>query len=123
MTPSKRRGKTAQGVQPFDANKLIHDLETLAAPGTTIDGPGYLVSSVLADQQEQLAQELLGLVVELRNKLELYLDFQTSSSTDDTVKLETEAAVEWMGQTIEDLVATIVGLESTSWESADPVAS
>jgi hypothetical protein len=123
MRPPKRRGKTAHGVQPFDANKLIYDLETLAAPGTTIDGPGYSLPRVLGGQQEQLAEDILELVAELKLKLGRYLAFRTSGSADDTVKLDTEAAIEWVDVTIEDLVATIVGVEATSGRSADPVAS
>ena len=76
------------------------------------------------DQQEQLAEEMGGLVAELRHKLERYLALETMLATDALARADIEEAVEWMQGTIEDLMATVVGIEpNTLTSSADPVTS
>ncbi len=123
MRPPTGSGHAAQGEPPFEVNKVLYDLETAAAPGLAIEGPTYEVPLVLVDRQEELAEDIFELVADLKFKLERYLAFRTSGTPDDTVKLDTESAIEWVDQTIGDLVATIVGIEAMSRRSADPVAS
>lgn len=78
----------------------------------------------LLDQQEQLAEEVGGLVVELSHKLERYMAIEIMLATGESARADINEAVEWMRGTIEDLVATVVGIEPNTLESvADPISS
>lgn len=70
-----------------------------------------------------MEDEITGLVLDLRDKLGCYLTLQIEQSTDDVARLDTESAVEWMERTVEDLVATIVGMATNSTDSAAAVAA
>lgn len=61
---------------------------------------------------EQLADDLLGLAEALKHKLKGYSSCPSAASADPLWAQETEGAVTWMKTTVEDLVATLVGLQA-----------
>lgn len=63
-------------------------------------------------RQQQLAAETIGLMSKLNRKLESYLAYQAGSHLDESSKLLNDDAVVWMRQTLDDLGATVAGMEA-----------
>lgn len=91
---------------PASRDSLLHEL-----PGNhrTHTAGG---SAPCTGEQQQLADDLLGLAQALRIKLEGYSSCGSAASADPQWAQETGNAVAWMKTTIEDLTATIVGLQA-----------
>lgn len=106
----------------YDLSKLNLTAKSSHWPRTLAGGAISDIPLIQVDQTEQLEDEIAGLVVDLRDKLGCYLALQIEQSTDDVARLDTESAVEWMEKTVEDLVATIVGMATKSTDSAAAVA-
>ncbi|WP_343319857.1 hypothetical protein AAFM46_04705 [Arthrobacter sp. TMP15] len=67
-----------------------------------------------AQQHQQVSGEIVELVVELKDKLRDYLALNALSPTSGSAPNDTRDAVKWMENTIEDLLATVVGVEATT---------
>ncbi|MHA7304932.1 hypothetical protein ACX80E_06770 [Arthrobacter sp. TMN-49] len=108
---------------PFgDVGRLTLELQALSEPDVPVGCATGEPPLMLLDRQEVLASEVVALVVELHHKLELYLATNSRLATDEVLRLDAEAAVAWMQETIEDLVATVVGIEEIDPNPpADPV--
>lgn len=96
-------------------------MSRLPAPGESLDygslgnpGPRTSGSSLCCPgtRQEQLADDLLGLAQTLTLKLEDYSSCPSAASADPEWAQESGNAVAWMKTTVEDLTATIVGLQA-----------
>lgn len=68
----------------------------------------------LLDRQERLAEDVTGLVVALKQKLESYQALKGLLAADESERADIYEALEWMRRTIEDLLATVVGIEATN---------
>ncbi|ALO67758.1 hypothetical protein AS189_16340 [Arthrobacter alpinus] len=104
----------------YDLRKLSLAVKSSPGPGT-LAGADLNISLIQVDQAEQLAGEITGLVLDLRDKLGCYLALQNVESVDHVARIDTESAVEWMEKTIDDLVATIVGISTESTKIAAEV--
>ena len=105
----------------YDLSRLSLTSKSTQRPRTLAGGVEVDISLIQLDQIEQLEDEIAGLVVDLRDKLGCYLSLQIEQSTDDVARLDTESAVEWMEKTVDDLVATIVGMATKPTGSAAAV--
>ncbi|SEE63128.1 hypothetical protein SAMN04489740_1976 [Arthrobacter alpinus] len=90
---------------------LKKELATYLPP--LADGSAHEASFTEADCQAQAAREVIGLVEMLRDTLEGYLAIRAGLSPDESSRIDTAEAGQWMQRTIDDLVATIVGIEAT----------
>ncbi|ALV44593.1 hypothetical protein MB46_02715 [Arthrobacter alpinus] len=90
---------------------LRKELATYLPPLAGGSAHEALLSEV--DCQAQAAREVVGLVEMLKDSLEGYLAIRAGLSSDESSRIDTAEAGEWMQRTIDDLVATIVGIEAT----------
>ncbi|PYI65121.1 hypothetical protein CVV68_19545 [Arthrobacter livingstonensis] len=56
--------------------------------------------------------DTIGIIAKLDRKLECYLAVQSASPSEESSKLINDSAVVWIRQTLEDLAATIEGIEA-----------
>ena len=123
MNRSPRSRQSASDSPFYDLSKLSLAAKSSRWQGTLASGADLDISLIQVDQAEQLEDEITGRVLDLRDKLGCYLTLQIEQSTDDVARLDTESAVEWMERTVEDLVATIVGMATKSSDSAAAVGA
>lgn len=83
-------------------------------PQALEDGAVSEPSLKLLDRQERLAQDVTELVVALKQKLESYQALKGMLAADEAERADIDEALEWMQRTIEDLLATVVGIEATN---------
>lgn len=70
------------------------------------------LSRIRLVRQQQLMADTIGLISNLDRKLECYLAVQSASPLEESSKLMNDSAVAWIRQTLEDLTATVVGIEA-----------
>lgn len=123
MKPLVGTEETVYGLPGVDGVKQALGDQALATLGVpradSADEPALLH----LDQQEQLSDDLVRLVAELKRKLGSYLAISALLAPDESSLRDSGAAVAWMEETIDDLVATVVGVQAASPDSVgDPVS-
>jgi DTW domain-containing protein YfiP len=73
--------------------------------------PDSNVISIHRIRQEQLVADILANIEILARKLEHYRDMQARQCLDEVSRMSNDAAIDWMQESIEDLAATLTGLE------------
>lgn len=63
------------------------------------------------DRQELLAADIVRLIANLDGTLDNYLAIQAGRRLDESSRLLNDSAIAWMRTTLDDLVATVVGIE------------
>lgn len=123
MKPLLGTEETDYGVPRIDGLKQTPGDPALTGAGLLGADAAEEPALLHLDQQEQLSDDLVGLVAELKRKLGSYLAITALLAPDESSLSDSGAAVAWMEETIDDLVATVVGVQAASPDTAaDPVS-
>ena len=114
-----RPGHFAQDASHLDVQKLILEVEAMAESGMAACGPNSGASTSPLERSDLLAEDVICLILALKRKLKRYLAAQAMFSTDESSQRDNECAVRWMDDTMGDMMATVLGIEVASAESAD----